>query len=287
MAASALFAAATAAYAAQPAPAPIAGKTNALGLPRLKPTAPAPLAKVKFDEDSFDALAAGGGRKLAQRGVEYLALDGGASWSRALRGSPRNMVFVSFSANASVGTEFEFAGAVLRVGAAEKAGSADLVVVGSDASGATKPRSFRCRIDTYNGKALAALPALTVRLDPAANVWDLYIGRQLFAYGLPLVNEAKKNARSMVLRPGAQGAQLCGLVVADENPLCVDTNANGIDDAFEIARIRSLLPAQSPAEKRNAVAKAWQASEGPEKGMVLSGRRPAPDRVAQNLPRKK
>ncbi|MGH7945902.1 MAG: hypothetical protein ACREH8_16980 [Opitutaceae bacterium] len=260
-------------------------KANPLGLPRLNTADPARLAKGKYDEDALNVPAgAAGARREAQRGIEYLGMDGGAAWSRPLRGSARDVVFVSFCVNVSVGTELNIAGAVLRVGAAQQAGKAEVAIATSSARGAPRARGFQSSLESYNGKSLAALPVLTVRIDPAAGVWDLFVGTYLHAYGLPLGGESQNAARHVSIRAGAQGAHLCGLVVADDNPLFVDANANGIADSFETARARAPLPAQAPAAKRNALAKASRAAQEPKQGSVLSGRRPVPDRVAQSLP---
>jgi len=134
---------------ARGSPAERAG-SNTLSLPRLKDDAAAPVAKAKFDDHSPAALAgAAGGRRQSQRDVDYVAIDGGSTWSGPLRGSPHDVVFISFCANASLGTELDCAGALLRVEAADDPGKANLVVVGSEGSSrAARPRVIRCPLDT-------------------------------------------------------------------------------------------------------------------------------------------
>jgi hypothetical protein len=151
-----------------------------LGLPRLQIGAGVGnLKPEKFDRDALNAPPGSVGvRKQTQRGVDYLAIDAAGAWSRPLRGSVRDVVFVSFCANASIGTEFEVGGAMLRVDRHKDPAKAQLMVAGRAQSGAVqwKPLGMSFGMDVYSGQSMAALPVLTLRLDPAAGVWDLYSG---------------------------------------------------------------------------------------------------------------
>lgn len=138
---------------------------------------------------------------------------------------------------------------------------------------------------TIAGASLAALPVLTVRLDPAAGVWDLYVFQRLVAEDIPLVEN--KGARQFTLTSGAQGAMVLNLTLSDESPLFVDANHNGIDDAFEKQkRNGSLLAANAPAAERKALAAEWKAAQTVAKPVPWKIRRPVPDEaVAAVTPR--
>jgi hypothetical protein len=75
------------------------------------------------------------------------------------------------------------------------------------------------------------------------------------------------------------------LVVADDNPLFVDANANGIDDSFEkSARNGTLLAATAPAADRRKLTAEWIAAQHQAKSPAWRIRRPAPDGTAASRP---
>jgi hypothetical protein len=269
---------------------PEARNVRTLGLPRLDKNAAVPVPPGKFDVDALivpaDAL---GARKQSQRGIDFMAIDGSGSWSRALRGSPRDVVFVSFCLNASEGSEIEIGGAMIRIEPVKKTEKMEVLAATLNGAGGITWKSvgFRCAIDYYGGQRQSALPTLTVRLDPILGVWNLYAGTLQIADDLPLVDEAKKNARRMNIRAGASGAQLYGAVVSDDNPLFTDENGNGVEDSFEIEKNGALLSARSLESERKEVAKEWRLAQRTRGGTVLSSIRPAADSVASNkAPRK-
>ncbi|MBI5693184.1 MAG: hypothetical protein HZC55_24165 [Verrucomicrobia bacterium] len=164
----------------------------ALGLLRLKsnakPNEPAPLAAGKFGVDELSATGVVGASKAKKNNVDLLALDAGKEWSRPLRGTPHDVSFVSFQVYASQTTIIDIAGARLGVVTSPVTGSLQLMYDDS-ASGALQWKSLNFHVGTgkYDGRNMAALPTLTVRLDPEAGVWDLYSGARLLADHLPLI----------------------------------------------------------------------------------------------------
>jgi hypothetical protein len=83
------------------------------------------------------------------------------------------------------------------------------------------------------------------------------------------------------VKAGANGAWVCGLVLADENPLFVDANANGIDDAFEKEkRGGTLLAANATTTDRTALAAQWKSSQNAKPPAPLTVLRPLPDTLA-------
>jgi hypothetical protein len=169
------------------------------------------------------------------------------------------VTFVSFQVCGSQSTILDIAGARLGLTAGPMPGSLQLMYDDS-ATGALVWKSFDLHFSTapYAGKDLAALPTLTVRIDPSADTWDLYSGGRLVAAGLPLI-AAKRGDRKFTLHAGPQGAWVIGLVVADENPLYEDANANGIDDRFELQTRGTLVPATAVKAERDFLAQQWQA----------------------------
>lgn len=266
----------------KPAPVP-------LGLPRLKPATrtgdPAPIGASKFDVDPLAVAANAPGLVQQEQGANaYLAIDSGGAWTRSLRGSPKAVVFVSFYANISYDTRIDLAGAILTLQPGKRAGHADLMIGAPDQTGsvAWKPLKYQVPLDTYGGRQLAALPVFTVRLDPAAGVWDIYAGVRQIADGLPLVatDGKKQPSRTMSIKAGSAGAWLGGVVVSDENPLFVDLNANGIEDAYEQAQNEgALLAAGTTAADRSKFAAAWRKNLVKVPPTVLTLSRLQPDRI--------
>jgi hypothetical protein len=249
-----------------------------LQLPRLKSVAGQAeprLLPAKYTTDRLSPQGITGALTVDQSNLKYLTLDAGANWSRPLRGSPRDVTFVSFLAYGSVGTTFDIGGAILAVKPSAKAGSVQLVV--NDAV------DYSIKIETHKGAARGALPIVTVRIDPVAGVWDLYVFDRLLAYDLPLANV--NGARKFNVQAGKEGAALCGLVLADENPLFIDANANGVDDAFEkTKRNGTLLASTAPAAERKQLVLDYVQSQRGQPAKGWSVRRPLPDGVAVKSP---
>ncbi len=270
---------------AQPAiPATPDAKISApLGLLRLddnpKPGRPAALAAGKFAVDDLAANAAPGAAKGKKDDVDVLTVDAGKEWSRPLRGSGHDVTFVSFHLYGSQTTIVEVGGARLGLTAGPIAGSLQLMFDDST-TGKLQWKSLNVHIGTgrYGGKNFATPPTLTVRLDPANGVWDLFSSSRLLADHLPLI-AARRDNRQFTLKAGNEGAWLVGLVLADENPLYEDANANGIDDVFERQTRGALLPANAPIELQRLLAQEWKASLWKKAPPALFVKRPQPDRA--------
>jgi hypothetical protein len=142
-----------------------------------------------------------------------------------------------------------------------------------------KPLDYHVANGKYDGKKFAALPTITVRLDPVAGTWDLYCGGRLVGYGLPLI-ESKKVDRRIVFRAGTEGAWIAGVVLADENPIYEDANANAIDDRFEVAARGTLLPVNASAAERKLLAKQWKDAQRATVPPALFVQRLLPDNLA-------
>ncbi len=266
----------------EPLPAQEAAEAS-LGLLRLeanaKRTDAASVVSDKFTIDALSTTGVAGAGKAKKNNVEYLVLDAGKDWLRPLRGNGKDVTFVSFQVYASQTTIIEIAGARLGV-TASPVGDGLQLMFDDSSTGVTqwKPLNYHLAPAVYDGKHLVALPTLTVRLDPGASAWDLYSGSRLLAADLPLI-EGKKNDRQIKVQAGGEGAWIIGLVLADENPIFEDANANGIDDAFERQVRGSLLPATARKAERQALVKQWRDAQRTRPPPVFAVQRPMPDPV--------
>ncbi|MBI5766589.1 MAG: hypothetical protein HZA93_02260 [Verrucomicrobia bacterium] len=236
----------------------------------------------KFSADALQPTNAstGGASRTRKDNLDYLALDANKSWSSTLRGSPREPTYASFMVHASQNTIIDIGGARLGVTAGPISGSLQLMFDDSASPNGTlqwKSLNVHIATGTYGGKPLAALPVLTVAIDPATSTWTLFSGSRLLADHLPLI-PSKKDSRTFTLTAGNAGAWLCGLVLADENPLYLDDNFNGIDDAFEkTKRNGQLLPASASIPERQLLAKEWKESQRQKPPPAPFVARPLPD----------
>ena len=268
-------------FGAQPV-APPARVAAPLGLLRLqdaaKPGEAAKLLPAKFAVDALPANGVAGVSKALKDNLDTLVLEASSEWSRPLRGSAREATFASFQIYDSQTTIIEVGGARLGLTAGPIPGSLQLMFDHSTA-GTLAWKSLNVHVSTgkYGGKSLAALPTLTVALDPAAGFWHLYSGSRLLADHLPLI-AAKRDNRQFTVKAGTEGAWVGGLVLADENPLFEDTNVNGIDDTFERQKLGVLLPAGVGIPTRQQLAQDWKAAHRAQAPPALFVQRPRPDR---------
>ena len=271
---------------ATPAPPSI----PSLELPRLKSKGPSDLPRLGKNKVTVDDLlpqGLAGAKTATKQNINYLALDPGKDWSRPLRGSPNAVSFVSFLVYGSDGTTIDLGAAKLTIKPSARPGYAKILLGTPPAVGApARELGDLVKIETHGTAALAALPVITVRLDPAKGVWDLYFFQRLMAEDLPLA-DLKGSDKKFALHAGAQGAWLCSLVDSDDNPLFIDANHNGIDDKFEKAQPGgALLPATATAAQRTQLAQVWKASQKAANVPPWRIRRPVPDAVLATAPPK-
>lgn len=256
-------------------------------LPRLKgrgdPREAGALARTKVTVDELSTQGKTNVRTASSQRHDYLVIDGGTSWSRPVRGGPKDTAFVSFLVTGSTHTIVEAAGARLRVhAAAGKPGYAQLQAGRSGQKGVTWiDFGGPVKLETHGGKALAGLPPLTVRLDRTEGVWDLFVASRLVLTDQPLAALPKGAPNQFTVHAGADGALVSGLISADENPLFEDENANGIDDDFEKRQNRgAVLAARAQAAERATLARQWQQEQQRQPAKPWSVQRPMPDGAA-------
>ena len=264
-------------FGAQPAATP-ARVAAPLGLSRLQDTIKSgdagKLVETKFAVDALPANGIAGVSKAQKDNLDTLVLDAGKDWSRSLRGSGREVTFASFQVYGSQTTIIEIGGARLGLTAGPIPGSLQLMFDNSG-TGALAWKSLNVHVSTGR---FSALPTLTVALDPAAGFWHLYSGSRLLADHLPLIAAIRDN-RQFTVKAGTEGAWVCGLVLADENPLYADANFNGIDDGFERQKLGALLPAGAAIATRQQLAQDWKAAQRANAPPALFVNRPLPDRL--------
>jgi hypothetical protein len=213
-----------------------------------------------------------------KQGINFLTVATNKTCTRNLRGAVNDTTFVSFLTYASEGTTLDIGGAKLAVIAAGRTGYFQLAIGEPGAAGVQwRPIGEFAKIERHDGAALAALPVLTVRVDPKAGVWDLYSFSRLVAEDLRLFETKVATGKQCSLTAGKEGAWLCGLVSSDENPLFVDANGNGIDDKFEKQQRGSLLAANATSADRLALAHQWKENQRTINAAPWKVRRPLPD----------
>lgn len=253
----------------------------ALQLPRLrtdsKPDEAGMVAGARATVHPLVGKEGSSARATTEGEVAYLAIDSDGAWSSPIRGAREDITFVSFFVYGSLDTQIEIAGAKIVVRATGKASQAQLEVGYSSEKGiAWRKVGGTIRIENYGGKAMAALPVITVRLNPAATAWDLYVGPRMVANDLPLQMIPVGASRQFAMHAGRDGARVCGLISSDDNPLFPDENRNGIEDTFEKQQNRGAL-ADNANNARAALARQWQGSAQSQLLQSWAVRRPLPD----------
>lgn len=249
-----------------------------LGLSRLEqpttPGAPAAVDTTKFEVDSLDIVSSPGVLKSKKRNLDVLDLSDGSSFTRPLRAKKREQGYISFAVFGSVGTIVDVGGA--QIGISESAiveGYAHVLVKSGESDWVDT--HLNVPFDSYEGKRLATLPVLTVRLDPASEEFDLYANSRMLVEGAELIS--RSNDRKFLVSAGSEGAWLMGLVQSDINPLYIDDNGNGVDDDFELASNGELQSRGASKQQRKDLIKSWRQTErfAPPPALFVS--RPRPD----------
>lgn len=258
----------------------------ALNLPRLQTrTKSGDLIRLASNQVTVDKLSPQGspGAKTVTKGaLTYLTITGGKDFSSPIRSKASNPTFVSFLVYASDGTTLDIGGARLAIKATTRPGYAQLFVADTATAGSPlRALPEFIRIETHDKAALAALPVLTVRLDPKEKVWDLYSFNRLVAEDLPLATAPARGnlKKEFSLTAGRAGASIHSLVSSDENPLFDDRNGNGIDDKFERMKRAHLLDQDNTTADRTKMAHDWKAHQAATKVKPWSIQRPLPDGV--------
>ena len=143
-------------------PATPARNPAPLGLLRLQDTvkpgqAPA-LAAARFAVDDLSTGSTAGVSKSRKDDVDVLTVDSDREWSRPLRGSPRDVSFVSFQLYASASTIVDIAGVRLGITASPAGGNLQLMYDDSTTGTSSESLNFTSAPAPMAGKT-ASLPA--------------------------------------------------------------------------------------------------------------------------------
>jgi hypothetical protein len=239
-----------------------------LGLPRLakQPKAGSPklLEASKFSVTPL--VSEGDESRLAgaKDGAKILNLAPREEWSRPLRGNPNEPLFVSFALSATQETSVDIAGVTIRVG---KSAVPNFVEI--------QPLNIDVKTQVFDGKSAAALPVITVRLDPANRVYDIFYGSRLVVDNAPF--QENKKRRSITITGGSSGASVYGVVQSDESPLYVDENANGVSDEFELKTKGRLAAKGAIVAEHRQLAREWKQSDEMRRAPAIVFNRPRPD----------
>lgn len=254
----------------------LASDHASLGLPRVNQQSAAhSLSPGRFQSDDLTVGAAQELRRMQRGRQDVLEMEPEAIFSRPLRG-PRNEVsFVSFGLQGSIGTVVDVGGA--KIGITESGmmdqSYAQVMVRSGDADWMSCGMHVPLR--KFDGSLMAMVPVLTLRLDPENGAFDVYSGTRLAKADIPYV--PAQGRREITFAAGSEGAWLTGLVQADDNPLYVDENANGVDDDFEQAHLGRTLNRSAPRAERAALIKEWHKLERALPPPALFTPRPRPD----------
>lgn len=134
------------------------------------------MALSAFEVESF-ATTGAGANLLSRDGIRLLSIGSDTVWGRPVRGAGAKVVYVSMGILASRGTVINIGGAVLVVNDGPIPNTATLA--GRNSRGSEprwQPVGIHVAWDQYDGKMMAALPVLTVRINLREGVWDLYAG---------------------------------------------------------------------------------------------------------------
>ena len=225
-----------------------------LSLPRLTPAA-GKLGQKPVRGDGFEVLSLAPGQRAQQKaraGAGYLEIESGAEWQQKLRNQRPGANYITFTLNASVGTQVDIGGATLAIETSAK----DPSYAAIRASGTNKSIDHEMPFMLFGGARMAALDIVTVKVDRKAGTWAMWFRDSLVAADMPLGNS--RGAAQIRITAGKAGAWLCGLVCSDENPLFEDDNDNAVPDDFEQKILGNLLSADANEQSRSNLSLAWQ-----------------------------
>src|SRR5258708_5712590 len=223
------------------------------------------------------------GLRSEQRGnTRILSISALKSWSRPLRATSEQPVYVSFQVYASPETVIDVGNVRLRVTESPVPDSVQLVAMESGGSNPSwRPLGIHVRQDMFGDRMLAALPVLTILYDAKAGVWDLFADARQVASNMRVsaTGGSGQKTQQVSVSGGKSGAWVSGLIQSAANPLFADDNMNGIDDAFEMERLQRLMPRYSSLDDRVTMAEQWRRDRQGKRPAALLGDQPRANRL--------
>jgi len=230
-------------------------------------------------EERLTPGPAGGSANKFRDGLEILALNTQQDWATQTIGRVDGPTFVTLHILPSVATVVSIGGARLGFVESPSGGTLQLMFDAPSPSGRQwRLLPMHVKAERYDGLEMASMTPITVRLENARGLWDLYYGQRIVATGLPLV-ERTSTTTPVRVRAGEKGSWILGVVGALENPLFGDTNRNGIEDTWEReAAGGRLLAVGAPESEREALVLRWRDALRSSPTKPLQAPRPKPDR---------
>jgi len=254
-------------------------RTAPLGLPRLTAAADK-IGRKPVSGEAFAVLSLSPAQHARQKergGAPYLEIEPGIEWHQRLRNQRAGANYVSFTLNASLGTQINVGGASLVIEQSERAPSFSAV----QTTGADKGVHHEMPWMLFGGARMAALDIVTIKVDRQAHTWAMWFRDTLMAEDMPM-NDQDGGSPQFRITAGKGGAWLCGLVCSDENPLFEDANDNAVPDDFEQKILGSSLSKSASAQTRANLRLAWdeeRRSRSPSEFVLTS---PLPDSFPEN-----
>lgn len=229
-------------------------KNAPLSLPRLAPEA-FKLGHRSVRTDSFEVMDLTpviNTRKLSKDGASYLGIEPDAKWNQSLRNKHTDVSYISFTLNASAGTQVDICGASFAIEASRQspAYAAIRVAESETTLGHEVPWSL------FGSSRMAPLNIVTVKIDQSSGTWTMWFRDSLVVADNPLPRKQKGAGRFQVIA-GKGGAWVCGFVCSDENPLFEDSNHNAVPDDFETATVGGLVEKGASVESQQTLRRAW------------------------------
>lgn len=190
--------------------------------------------------------------KYKYRRVSYLEMEPESKWRHNLRNQKPGVNYVSFTLNASSGTQVEIGGAAFVIEQSQR----DAAYAAIRPIGTTKRIEHETPWLLFGGARMAALDIVTVKIDRKGGTWALWFRETLVAIDLPLATQ-RGTPNEIFITAGRGGVWLRGFVCSDENPLFEDINDNTVPDDFEQKAIGRLLEAHVADETAAALRHAW------------------------------
>lgn len=224
-----------------------------LSLPRLSPEA-GKLGKKPVSGESFEVLGLQATEHAKQKqrgGASYIEIESGTGWQQTLRNQRAGANYVSFTLNASLGTQIDIGGASLVIEQSEK----DQTYAAVQTTTPDKSIHYEMPWLLFGGARMATLDIVTVKVDRQAHTWTMWFRDTVVAEDMPMASQG--SVPQIRITAGKGGAWLCGLVCSDENPLFEDANDNAVPDDFELKILGSLLSKNASEQTSANLRLAW------------------------------
>ena len=214
----------------------------------------------EVDLSATDPVAALDPSNQRKAGIEYLDIPGNGNWSAKLGESRDKHQYVTFTLYASVGTIIDVGNALLRVAMSERAGFISLEYKNHAADNVRwSPLDVDIQLARFEGREMAMLNMITVKLDQPARMWSFGLGQyNVQKTDLPLASRKNTGANEIRVVAGSDGVWVLGVLSSDQNPMFEDTNHNTIPDEYEIEQLGAILGSEASGDETASLLNEWK-----------------------------